>query len=712
MKPKRLANLVAGLFMAVPLAATAQSTMQWAGSSVSLGVQSVDEDARDPSKLREYRDLDGTSVLGSFEVRGRSDNAYLNAYGENLGRDDQYLDLKGGSYGRFKYRLYSDELRHNLGSGPGALSPFSGIGSGTLTTTLPRPALAAWNAFDHSYTRQNAGGMAEWQSTSPWYFRVDANQVKREGINVFAGANGTSPGNGFTDLPSPIAYTTRTYSAEAGHSSRRGHFAVNLSHSTFDNENEVLRWNNGFFANGLDTTILPPDNKLTRLSVNGNLRQLSWDSTLAGRLTYSKLTNDVAMLPNILSTGGANPATNPSAPSFHGDVKRLNLALSLSSHPTKALDTRVYLNYAKEDNRSTHMSFAPAAGTGLTGGSADPLSNCNSTATNPCEPELYHLKKTNLGAEAGYRLSRENRVSGGLDYTDSERERADFQKSQDKKVFAQWKNNSLDWLTGRLKYQLLARRSHFEPHVSVLAANPMDLYVRRFDLANVNQNLLKIALDASPAPFVDVGFEAIFKHNDFKDTSLGRTGDKRHELYASLGFGDPSRLRVLVFGDVEVMRFDSSHRVGTGNPDPSAPPTLTTYNWTAENEDKAWQMGLGIDWVPMARLTLKGSFIRAKTTGGAEFAVQPGGAPGPFLPITNFDNTRRTSINLKAVYAYDKQWEFSGGYAHEKYQYSDIGYDNTLYVAGAGATAGVVTGQNSFQPYTADIVYAVAKYKF
>lgn len=712
MKPKLLARLVAGLFIAVPLAATAQSTMQWEGSSISLGAQKVDDDARDPSKLREYRDLDGTSVLGGFEARGRSDNAYLNAYGENLGRDDQYLDLKGGSYGRFKYRLYSDELRHNFGSGPGALSPFSGIGGSTLTTTLPRPAVAAWNAFDHSYQRRDAGGMAEWQATSPWYFRVEANEVKREGINVFAGANGTSPGNGFTDLPSPISYTTRSYSVEAGHSSRRSHFAVNFTHSTFANENDVLRWNNGFFANGLDTTILPPDNKLTRLSFNGNLRQLSWDSTLAGRLTYSKLSNDVAMLANILSTGGAIRATNPSAPNFHGDVKRINLALSLSSHPTKALDTRAYLNYAKEDNDSTHMSFSPAAGTGLTGGSANPLSNCNSTATNPCEPELYHLKKTNFGVEAGYRLTRQNKFSGGLDYTDSERERADFQKSQDKKFFAQWKNSSLDWLTGRIKYQLLARRSHFEPHVAVLAANPMDLYVRRFDLANVDQNLVKLALDASPAPFVDVGFEAIFKKNNYKDTTLGRTGDKRHELYASVGVGDPGRLRVLIFGDVEVMRFDSFHRVGTGNPDPSTPPTLTTYNWTAENEDKAWQAGLGIDWLPTARLTLKGSFIRAKTTGGTEFAVQPGGAPGPFLPITNFDNTRRTSYNLKAVYAFDRHWEFSGGYAHEKYQYSDIGYDNTLYVAGAGATAGVVTGQFSFQPYKADIVYAVAKYKF
>ena len=89
------------------------------------------------------------------------------------------------------------------------------------------------------------------------------------------------------------------------------------------------------------------------------------------------------------------------------------------------------------------------------------------------------------------------------------------------------------------------------------------------------------------------------------------------------------------------------------------------------------------------------------------------GAPaGPFQSITNFDNTKRTSLNLKAIYDYDRNWEFAGGYSREKYSYNDIGYSGTLYVTSATATAGVVTGQFSFQPYTADIVYAMAKYKF
>ena len=711
MKPRLLPVLVAGLFLAAA-PAIAQEAMEWSGSA-SLGARHVETDALDPSKLNEYRDLDeGTAGILNFELRGRSAQNYLNLYGENLGRDDQYLDLNGGRYNTFKYRLYSDHLQHNFGSGPGALSPFSGIGGATLTAPSPLPALGAWASFDHSYKRRDTGGMLEWQATSPWYFRVDANEVRRDGVNVYAGANGTSPGNGFTDLPSPIDWLTRNYSAEAGYSTRRAHFAVNLSHSTFENENEVLRWSNRFFANGLDTTMLPPDNELTRLAINGSLRQLALDSTLAARLTYSKLSNDVSMPLTMLSTGGANPVTNPNAQTFSGDVTKTTFGLALNSRPMQALDTKLYFNWIKEENDSTRISFSPAAGSGLTGGSANPISNCNSTATNPCVPEMFEYEKRQFGAEAGYRLTRANKLSGGLEFTDIERERADFQENEETRVFAEWKNSSFDWMTGRIKYQFMQRRGDFQPHQDVLAANPMDLFVRRFDVANVDQNSVKLALDFTPAPRLDLGLEAIYKENDYKDTPLGRTEDTRYEVYASIGYGDPKSWRVHLFGDIEYVKFDSRHRVGTGNPDPSTPPTAATYNWTSKNEDNSWQIGLGADWAVRTRLTLKASLIYAETNGQTDFSVQPGGDPTPRPSIVASDDTTRVSATLRAVYSVDRNWELTAGYAYEKYRYSDIAYDGTTYVVGAGATSSIVTGQFSFQNYEANILYGIAKYKF
>ena len=707
MKPKLLAVIVANLFVAVPVAQAAG--LDWSGSSISIGGQYVNDKANDPSKLNEYRDMD-SSVLGGFEARGRGDKYYLNAYGENLGRDDMYLNLSGGQYGVFKYRLYDDEMRHNFGSGPGARSPYGGIGSANLTNTglLGTTNVGAWNSFDHSYKRRDWGGMFEFQTQSPWYFRAEAKEVTRDGINVFAGALGSSPGNGMTDLPAPIDYKTRDAMLEAGYSSKRGHFAVNVMQSKFENSNRALNFaqlgaGTGFGA-GTDTHVMPPDNDMWRLAANGNLRGLPGDSTLAGRFTYSKLESDQTIpAANLWGATGATSSV------FNGKIEKTTLSVSYASHPMKNLDTKLYYNWIDDKNKSSAIGFAPPAA---------PMSNCLLSTQTVCTPQFFAYEKHNLGAEAFYRFSRQNRLAGGYDFTDVDRERIDFQGTKDNKIFVEWKNSSLDVLTARVKYQYLQRRSDFSLPAAVLAdpALILEPYVRRFDLANNNQNQIKLVLDATPAPLVDLGFEAIYKKNDYKDTLLGRTDDDRQEYYASVSFGDPKKVRALIFGDIEFLEYNSYHHVGAGVPVAAGGTQVTNsaYDWSAKNKDKSWQVGIGLDFVPMNRLMVKSSLIYAETSGTADFSFSPGADTRPIYPITNFDNTKRTALNIKGVYDYSKQWEFTGGFAYEKYKYSDIGYDNTRYVIPNAnpARLSYFTGQFSFQPYSANVFYATAKYKF
>lgn len=729
MKPRLISILVASLF-APALGYAQEAQPEWSGS-VSIGVRGVGINANDPSKFNEYRDLErNANVFGGFELRKRGENDYLNAYGENIGRDDQYLNLSGGRYGAAKYQFYSDQMRHNFGSGPGARTPFNGVGSSTLpfmSSPVNRDP-QTWNTFDHSYKRHNLGAMFELQSKSPWYFRLDANQVTREGINVFAGAKGTSPGNGFADLPSPIDYTTRNGAIEGGFSNKRVHFSVNLMRSVFENNNSFIRWQNDYFGGGpalLDTSFLPPNNELTRLAINGNIRGLPAESTLAARYTYQKTESNVAMAQNMLSTGATNPATNPSDATFNGDHQHTTMSLSLTSHLAAALDTKIYWNYDKLKNESTDITFNPPVGSGLRSGSTNPIVNCANVAGVVCEPELFHYTKKNLGVEGNYRLTRDNKLSAGFDYTDTERERADFPKTKEKRLFAEWKTSSLDWVTGRIKYQYMVRDSDFEANASVLAANPIDLYVRRFDLANVHQNQLKLALDANPAPLADIGLEIILKKNDYIDTPLGRKDDTRQEYYVSAGYGDAKAFRVFTFGDIEYTEYNSDHRndggnATAGNPglaDPATPPTATLYNWSARNKDKAWQIGVGADWVPHTRFTIKSSLIYAETNGRADFSVQPGGPTTVFQPITNFDNTQRLSLTLRGVYEYTRTVEFTGGYSYERYRYSDIGYDNTKYIVGTATTTSgnsnaYTTGQFAFQNYSANILFGIVKFKF
>src|SRR5262245_6571706 len=110
MKPGLIAATIAQLF-ALTGAAAAEGGVTWSGSA-GLGLRYVDDNARDPSKLREYRDLDN-GAYGIFDVRGRSESYYFNAFGENIGQRDWYVDFWGGKYDDFKYQLYGNNVRHN-----------------------------------------------------------------------------------------------------------------------------------------------------------------------------------------------------------------------------------------------------------------------------------------------------------------------------------------------------------------------------------------------------------------------------------------------------------------------------------------------------------------------------------------------------------------------------------------------------------------------
>lgn len=716
---KTLIPIVASLLGAQSvLAQDAGQGLKLSGS-VSGGILSSQTSSTNPWKAKEYRDL-GSGVVTGFDVKGRTSDYYVDAFGENLGRDDMGIDVKGGKYGVFKYQVYDNRMTHNWTYG--ALTPYSGVGGNTLTATLPSLNTATWNSFDFRKKRENLGGSFELWNGSPWFVRVDANEVTERGLQLIAGSNGTNPGPGFADKPFPVDYKTRNASIEGGYATRAGQFAVSALHSTFANANNTLKWTNGFFGNGLDTTWLPPENTYTKLGANGSLKQLPLGSTLAGRVSYSRATNNLGIAATALDTGGAINATNPSSPSFSGNIVHSTASASLYSNPTRDIDSRIYWNWYKKDNRSTSVTFRPAATSGLAcGGGA-------------CVTDTLNYKKNNLGIDLGYRLNAHNRVVAGFDYVDLDRNRVDFDNTKDKTARIEWRNTSFDWLATRLKVQHLERRSHFlEGGSGANGSDPLflDRFISRFDASNVDQDLVKLGLDIQPAEMWDLGFEAILKQNRFKDTVLGRTRDDRQEFYASIAYGDAKKFRVMTFADAEFVKYDSLHRnisqltAATGVTAASIYDPFTAaqcvgatgtcnYNWNATNRDRSWALGVGADWFPWTYLKLTGSLIYQTTHGTADFSVQP--TPNPInpsaIPIQNFDNVRKVSMSLKGTYSVSKIWDLTLGFAHEKYRFSDIALDGYQYTVGAGTSTSYLSGAYAFPNYTLNSLYLVATYKF
>jgi hypothetical protein len=83
------------------------------------------------------------------------------------------------------------------------------------------------------------------------------------------------------------------------------------------------------------------------------------------------------------------------------------------------------------------------------------------------------------------------------------------------------------------------------------------------------------------------------------------------------------------------------------------------------------------------------------------------------VPIGEWDDSKRTSFNIKGVYLISKAWTFTGGYAFEKYEYTDsqyTGYRNT--VPSSSRQDSYLDGVYANPQYKTNIVYGMVTYRF
>ena len=723
MQRKNIAALIACLFLAVPAVYAADGGFTLTGS-VGLGGQSVNtSDTVDEGKMREYRDLT-SGVLSVFDLKGRSSSYYLDFYGENLGRTDMFLDLDGGSYGSFKYRLLSNSLQHYFTTG--AKTPYSGLGTANQTATLPNLDPSTWNVYDLAYKRRNDGAMFEFAFNSPWYVRMDAGQIRFNGNKLQAFAQGTGSGNGFVDLAVPVDYTTRDFSFEGGYSSPNLHVALSYLDSKFENDNPILHWTNGYFGNdnppatsanlGTDTSYLPADNQLKRWSLNGMIKKLPLSSSLALRYTASESTSDVTLGTSQLIGSASARSTAPFAADpgiFHGKINYDTWALTWSANPVEKLDFRLYAYDFKRDNQSPQVIFSgfttatnSLGCVGVIGGTG-PIGT--STGPRICENEPFGFDRKNYGAEAAWRLTRTNRITAGYDHVKTDREfHPDSDSTKDDRYSLEWRNTALDTLVASLKYQYIERRSNF-----LAAALPSTVW--SFDVANMNRQIAKLGLDYTPVPKVDLSAELYYKQSDYKDSPSGRTADDRGEIYLSSVYGAQDGFRVKAYVDYEKTTTDA--RLVNRNSTTGA----TNYTVFTGVDDKFEAFGLGFDWPAQERLLVTGAASWNRSKGAVDFNGLAGATalPTTLVDITNYGNNERLALDLNGTYQLTGAWDLTAGLAYEDVTFNDIQFDPYSYilpptplVGAAQATASYLSGWYRDPAYKATIGYLLVKHTF
>jgi putative beta-barrel porin MtrB/PioB len=777
MNAKLIPFLVGSLFAATAASAADGDDFNWSGSSISIGVRNTTQEGgtrngafgtsatttapftgpEDRAKLNEYRDLSG-GAIGTIDLMGSSTKNYVRFFGENLGYDDQLLNLRGGEYGAFKYQVFQDKMPHNLSWGALTPLPNPGQAQQLVPGAVPgNPAYppfqnpATWNPFDYKLQRNVVGGNFDFTGNSPWNIRAGYNETTMDGVRPLSARLGTGSGNGLIEFGGPTKYKTMDFTLDGGYSVKKGSISVNFLNSRFTNPIDTMQFTNFYMLNGVDTMILPPDNTLNRVGLNGTLRDLPANSTLSVRGTWSKLTNSFGVTDGGLQpTSSASPptavgtlSTQPTSDKFNGEHETKTASLSYASNWGGGVDSKLFYNYYDMKNKSTLIEYAQGTlGTNLTGLPATcfPATQAPSTAIplpssfnciGPNPNELFAYKKNDYGVDAGWRINQGNKLSGGLSALKIEREgRGDADETKEKRVWAEYKNTSVEDLSVRLKGIYLQRRSEIDPTeppgtspFSAQGPGAVQYYFRAYDVSNMNQPQARLVLNWAPAPLVDTSFEYGIKQTNYKDLDYGRTHDDRRDYSLTISFGNPKDFRITGLANYEIIDFDQKYRtIATGgNPLPDGPTNATNFNWSTKNTQINRMWGLIADWVPTERLALKGSYIFTTTGGGVHFDSANTSGAGGFNggPLVDYvtDNTKKQTLNLKGDYKFDKQWTGTLGYVTEKYDYNDDQMKSyqgfyPYYQNLGGTNNSWYTGAYANPSYKLTVVYMTATYKF
>lgn len=695
----------------------------------------------DEAKAQEYQDTN-SGVIGVIDLRGGNRGYYLRGFGENFGRDDQYINVVGGGYNAFKAQIYSDNIPHNLSFN--ALTPLQNSGTSLMTNpgTPPYPPArfpGNWNTFNYSTQRDTLGGNIEVSAGSPFYIRGDYNEVTTTGTRPSSGQLGTGSGNGLIEFGIPTDFKTKNTTIDAGYLGKSWNVKLQFLDSKFSNGTQNAQWTNFYMLNGLDNSLLAPDNDLQKWTLSGLWRDLPWDSHINFRVTQSKLTNSVnATGTSLKPTGNQSPPigvgylnTAPSSGTFDGNVETTTATVSWAATPVKGLESRVYYEYYDKANSSTQISYAA-------GGLPFPGNTCgSSSATQFCigalaAPDNFEYTKNTYGLDLSYRIDARQKIIGQYNYVQIDRQLEPADRSTIQRAWIEYRNTKwADW-NGRLRYQYLQQRSDLDPTVTNNStANPTQVpyYFTAYDVNNYDQNMVRLNVDWTPLPMTSIGFGATWRGTDFKGNYYGRTQDRTQLYDLTITWGDPDKFRITAIGNYGDTTFDQGYRnVSTGgDPLPSGPTNSTNFNWGTNNQQENWLVAVLADWVPMDNLRLTTSYSYAKTSGGVDFWSDNYQAAGGFNggPLVNYvtDNTTTQRFQLKADYTINKQWSMTAGYWYNKYDYSDgqmagyasyypyfqsLGTSTTSF----GANNSWYTGAFANPSYTQNIFYVTVTYRF
>lgn len=277
-----------------------------------------------------------------------------------------------------------------------------------MTIPAPVPPFSAWTLIDYSVERKIYGvELTLAPEETPFYFKTSVEQQRHEGIMPWGAIQYSD-----FEIQMPVDYTTNNLMFESGYRNRETTAVLMAGYSDFNYDNDSLSTYDG---TDLEEYSTPADNY--SYNFGGRLvQQLPKDNVLALKATYTWNKSEA-------DWSNYTTITSPSADGdYDGDVEYIRANAVLTTQYSKMFETRLFYNYVDRNNDSEEI-------TSIDGG----------VRTN----HLFEYDKNEAGLGANYRFNKSNKLSGGYEFSNTNRNREDADSTTDNLVFAQLKNTSL-----------------------------------------------------------------------------------------------------------------------------------------------------------------------------------------------------------------------------------------------------------------------------
>lgn len=543
--------------------------------------------------LQEYGDWQSAPIGASlgFLRENRRTAWYMSGLAENVGRSDQYYEVKTGRYGEYSITAFFDSIPHVFSTE--AKSLWNGIGTGDLTlrgnlvagqSTAAQvdAVLAGTPPTELQLTREKAGLAV---SYTPWtsiegFFRLS--NEWRDGTQPISATFGYPFENGAMQIIQPIHY--RTLDVTTGVRYKTDDFQANLTYSGsfFRNSDTSLTWQNpgleavppGSYIPTEGRLSLPPHNEYH--TIKADLTALvSPDLRFSASFSYSMmLQNDPLLAPTIGSgviqgAGGPinladwNTTAALSQRTADAAINLLNAFAQVQYVASPDLTFDFEMRDHSEWNLTNYFSFNPLTGQFgyiIADGGLAPFSPLFTGVYQPNVPgdivQIRNMPFANdnlkLTARASYRI--DNHIKLDLTYVHNSIEHSvrEVPNADDNRIGLQIATSGYSWGTLRASYQFgHLRGSDYtsDPYLKYFSQTlagymplspqgdiPLTLSdLRMFDVADRIEHVAHVQGNYIVSPRIDLQLTGDYKVDDY-DAPYGTRAVNSFDLNADANY--------------------------------------------------------------------------------------------------------------------------------------------------------------------------------